>query len=404
MIIHGTGCCLIDYLYARVDFSSPAFAAARSRREGDGGLTPGKLVFAEEFERFMGQPYQKALETLTGGAKPDRSNLGGPSVVSLAHAAQMLSEQGFEVSFYGVSGTDDTAASIEMALQRLPFTSVHLKRKGGPSPRTDVLSDPAYDNGHGERTFINLVGAAGSFVPEDLPDDFFRADIVAFGGTALVPALQENLAGLLRRAKAEGALTFVNLVYDFRSELLHPGEKWRLGRNDDAYPYIDILVADREEALKTSGAESIPEAIAYFLNRGTGAVVVTEGARNIHLASQRPRSLSHITMPVCEGVNRELAEHPELRGDTTGCGDNFAGGLLASVAEQLAASGAATARDFDLREACIWANAAGGFTCFVIGGTYYEESPGEKRKRILPYVASYRKQLGKIHDTPEEPA
>lgn len=394
MIIHGTGCCLIDYLYAKVDFSSPAFTAARSRKEGDGGLSPGKLVFAEKFERFMGSPYDEALKALTGGVPADRSNLGGPSVVSLAHAAQMLTDPEYEVHFYGVCGNDGTSATIKTALKRLPFTSVQLKEKPGPTPRTDVLSDPTYDNGHGERTFINLIGAAASFGPQDLPDEFFKADIIAFGGTALVPALHEGLTSLLQRAKAEGSLTFVNLVYDFRSELRYPGAKWRLGEDDDAYSFIDILVADREEALKTSGASTIGEAITYFLDRGTGAVVVTEGARNIHLASRRPRTLSYRTMPVSERVNRELAEHPDRRGDTTGCGDNFAGGLLANVAEQLTSSGTGEKHDFDLQEACVWANAAGGFTCFVIGGTYYEASPGEKRKLILPYVASYREQRG----------
>jgi sugar/nucleoside kinase (ribokinase family) len=393
MIIHGTGCCLIDNLYARVDFSSPAFTEARSRKAGDGGLCPGRLVFAEEFERFMGKPYQQALEKITGGAVPDRSNLGGPSVVALAHAAQMLPRPAYEVGFYGVCGTDNTAKLIETALERLPFSTIGLTRKAGPSPRTDVLSDPTYDNGHGERTFINMIGSAAFFGPEDLPQDFFKAHIIAFGGTALVPPIHDALKDLLIRAKDGGALTFVNLVYDFRSELQHTNEKWKLGRHDDAYPYIDILVADREEALKTSGKSTIPDAIAYFLGRGTGAVVVTEGARHIHLASQRPRPLAYRTMPVCEAVNRELAEHPERRGDTTGCGDNFAGGLLANVAEQLNAAPAQGRQDYELEEACVWANAAGGFTCFVIGGTYYEQSPGEKRSRILPYVAAYRDQL-----------
>jgi len=393
MIIHGTGCCLIDYLYAKIDFSSPAFVAACYRKPGDGGLSPGRLVFAEEFERFIGKPYQQALETITGGVLPDRQNLGGPSVVSLAHTAQMLMNSEYEVSFYGVCGTDDTAKHIETSLNKLPFKSVHLVKKTGPSPRTDVLSDPTYDNGHGERTFINRLGTASFFGPEDLPDDFFNAHIIAFGGTALVPPIHDALTDLLQHSKNKGALTFVNLVYDFPSELCDPNTKWKLGRHDDAYQFIDILVADREEALKTSGKPTIPEAIDYFLKRGTGAVVITEGARNIHVASQRPQALSYKTMPVCEAVNRELAEHPERKGDTTGCGDNFAGGLLANVAEQLHASQYAHQYDYDLEEACIWANAAGGFTCFIIGGTYYEQSPGEKRSRILPYVKEYREQI-----------
>lgn len=396
MIIHGTGCCLIDYLYSNIDFSGAVFRAVQSRQEGDGGLTPGRLVFAEKFEHFIGKPYQQALETLTGGLPPDRFNLGGPAVVSLAHAAQMLIEPEHQVVFYGVCGNDKTASLIKDALSRLPFTAVHLKEKSGSTPRTDVLSDPTYDNGHGERTFINLLGVAAAFGPADLPEVFFKADIITFGGTALLPNLHNHLTELLIKAKQSGALTFVNLVYDFQSELQQPGKKWMLGNRDDAYPYIDILVADREEALKTSGTTTISDAIGYFLSRGTGAVIVTEGARQIHIGSSRPRSLPYQTMPVCEAVNQELAEHPERRGDTTGCGDNFAGGLLANVAEQIASSSQREKYDFDLEEACAWANAAGGFTCFVIGGTYYEQKRGEKRERILSYVSSYQKQLNKL--------
>ncbi|WP_304242064.1 carbohydrate kinase family protein [Gracilinema caldarium] len=393
MTIHGTGCCLIDYLYSNVDFFSPEFLSARSCQEGDGGLTPGKLIFAEEFERFMGKPYQQDLELLTKGVPPNRYNLGGPAVVSLAHTAQMLTDPKYQVVFYGVCGNDDTAILIKDAIARIPFKAVYLKEKPGQTPRTDVLSDPTYDNGHGERTFINLLGVAAFFIPDDLPEDFFNADIITFGGTALLPNMHNRLTELLKESKHRGSLTFVNLVYDFQNELQHPGKKWTIGNSDDAYPYIDILVADREEALKTSGTSTMSEAISYFLNRGTGAVVITEGAKQIHIGAIRPRNIPYRTMPVCEAVNQELIEHPERRGDTTGCGDNFAGGLLANVAEQLETSSLMKKQDYDLEEACVWANAAGGFTCFVIGGTYYENKRGEKRERILSYVSSYREQL-----------
>jgi sugar/nucleoside kinase (ribokinase family) len=96
-------------------------------------------------------------------------------------------------------------------------------------------------------------------------------------------------------------------------------------------------------------------------------------------------------MPVCEEVNRELAHFPERKGDTTGCGDNFAGGIIAGIAEQLSL---APKGKIDLREACIPGTAAGGFACFTVGGTFYETYPGEKRERLAPYIASYRKQIG----------
>ncbi|MDR0878578.1 MAG: carbohydrate kinase family protein, partial [Treponema sp.] len=84
MTIHGTGCCLADSLYPHVDFSAPAFQQALSRKAGDGGLTPGRLVFAEDFEKFMRKPYETALGEICGGVPVFSRNLGGPSSVSLA--------------------------------------------------------------------------------------------------------------------------------------------------------------------------------------------------------------------------------------------------------------------------------------------------------------------------------
>jgi sugar/nucleoside kinase (ribokinase family) len=271
MVIHGTGCCLIDFLYAREDFSGPPFRAASSRKPGDGGLSPGKLVFAEDFERFMGRPYEEALAFITGGKKP--------------------------------------------------------------------------------------------------------------------------LTDLLKKARALGAVTVVNLVYDYQSEQKRGNEKWKLGSRDDAYQYIDILIADREEALKTSGRPGAEEAANWFISRGTGAAVISDGARPVFLASGKGifLPLAGQTMEVCEAADRDWEQFPERRGDTTGCGDNFAGGIIAGTAEQMAL---VKPGRLDLRELCVQGITAGGFARFTLGGTFYESAPGEKRKLLEPYMADYRRQCG----------
>lgn len=391
MEIHGTGCCLMDFLYPAEDFSSPAFKAALSKKEGDGGLSPGRLVFAGDFERFTGRNYDAALAEITGGKVPGSSNLGGPSVVSLAHVAQILGD-GHHVRFYGSRGNDETGKLVEEALARLPFAEYKLTVKDGPTARTDVLSDPGYDEGHGERTFINLLGAAALFGSADLAPSFFDADIIAFGGTAIVPRLHEELTELLREARKRGAATVVNLVYDYRSEITAPERKWKLGREDDAYPYIDILISDRDEALKTSGRASPEEASAWFLERGVGAAIITGGKRPVHLAAGKGlfAPLEPETLPVCEEVNRELTLFPERRGDTTGCGDNFAGGIITGMAAQLETTKRGR---LDLREACVLGIVSGGFSCFTMGGTFYEKRPGEKQERLEPYIKAYRKQI-----------
>jgi hypothetical protein len=47
----------------------------------------------------------------------------------------------------------------------------------------------------------------------------------------------------------------------------------------------------------------------------------------------------------------------------------------------------------DLRECAVHGTVAGGFTCFSVGGAFYETFPGEKIKRMQPYIKAYRKQL-----------
>jgi len=62
IIISGTGCALADFLYTDIRFDSPAFMKYRSKRAGDGGLSPGKLVFTEGLEQFAGCPYPQILK------------------------------------------------------------------------------------------------------------------------------------------------------------------------------------------------------------------------------------------------------------------------------------------------------------------------------------------------------
>ena len=106
------GCSLADFLYADIDFNAPAFRKCASRRDGDGGLQPGKLVFADSLEKHMSEPYAGILKAITGGKAPDVKNLGGPAIVGAINAAQILAEKPVEFSFYGATGSDDCGKFI----------------------------------------------------------------------------------------------------------------------------------------------------------------------------------------------------------------------------------------------------------------------------------------------------
>ena len=390
------GCALADYLYTNIDFSAPDFQKYASKTAGDGGITPGKLVFASDLANFARQPITEILNEITHGAEPKAFNLGGPAIVAAVNAAQLLYGKAAEFDYYGAFGNDESADKLLALLRRLPVNLDNLQRKEGISPFTYVLSDAKYHNHKGERAFVNNVGTAELYSVSDIPEKFFNCDIAFYSATALVPAIHDNLRQLLARSKANGALNVVATVFDFRNEKRNPDAPWPLGDSVGSYPLIDLLLMDYDEASRLSGQDNFDAVCNFFINSGVGAFVITHGAHEFFVWSGgklfQPISLR--PLPVCAAVDLELERHPELRGDTTGCGDNFAGGFLGSLVDQLLSG--KQPGEFDLYEASAWGSASGGFACFCIGGTYFEGKSGEKQSKVMPFVAAYRRQLSEI--------
>lgn len=389
IIISGVGCCLVDHLYNNISFTSKSFGANLSKEIGDGGLNPGRLVFKEEFEGFTGKDFDFALNEITGGRIPDKINIGGPSIVALIHAAQMAVGMNCEFKFYGCGGKDENGCFLKSSLGKTPVNIDNYRLDGLVTPSTVVLSDPKYDHGHGERIFINTIGAAEDYSPEDLDESFFASNMVVFGGTALVPTIHDHLTELLKKAKSNGCITIVNTVFDFRNEKLNPGQKWPLGNSDESYQNIDLLIADREEALHLSGETTTEASIRFFLDKQVSALIITNGSSPVSVYSdgQFFESLALIQLPVSKKIVEELKYNKN--GDTTGCGDNFVGGVVASIVDQLLAG----VQHPNLQEACCLGIVSGGFACFYMGGTWFEHKSGEKRVKIAPYYESYTKQI-----------
>lgn len=390
LTISGAGCSLIDNLYNNLDFQSDIFRNFLSKKKGDGGLTPGHLVFTEEFEKFARCGMSEVLYRLIGNRPPDAYNIGGPCVVALINAAQLTWNINTQVNFYGARGDDIDGKHLSELLSKTPVNISKYKIANKPTPYTIVLSDPGYDNGHGERIFINNIGAAWDFTPENLDNEFFSSDIVVFGATALVPNLHDNLTTLLKKAKQAGCITVVNTVYDFRNEKINPDKKWPLGESDESYKYIDLLITDHEEALRLSGTDNLDSASDFFIKNKTGSFAITHGINPVLIFSSGNlfHSQQKLKLPVSRMVITKLKKYPDLAGDTTGCGDNFAGGMIASLAMQLQTNSASSP---DIIQAARWGIASGGFACFYIGGTWFENKNGEKFQKILPIYNNLEK-------------
>lgn len=394
IIISGTGCALADFLYSQLSFNKSNFTKYLSVTIGDGGLSPGKLVFTEELEKFSGKRYQEILKEIIGERSPDAFNVGGPSLVSLIHAAQLLNTGGYKVNFFGIARTDEIAGKILAIVHQTPVNiENYMMIDSGATPFTDVFSDPTFDNGHGERTFINNIGAAWAYSPDMLTDRFFKSHITCFGGTALVPHIHDNLTDLLSKAKKNDCITLVNTVFDFRNEKINPGKPWPLGRSDESFPLIDVLIMDCEEAVKISGQRNIEEAATFFTSSGVSSFIITNGANNIFFWSDGRlfEKTNLAQLPVSEKVTEDLKSNHGIKGDTTGCGDNFVGGIIASLAWQLRNK---SKGQFNLIDAVSWGVASGGFSCYTIGGTYLEKIKGEKLEKVGLVYNAYLKQIG----------
>jgi sugar/nucleoside kinase (ribokinase family) len=391
IVISGTGCALADYLYTGIKFNSTQFTSYHSRQPGDGGLCPGKLVFTEDLEVFSSKPYAEIFTDLTEGRNPNTVNIGGPGLVSLINTSQLLDPQEFKVCYYGGTGRDATAEYMFDLLTKTPLDiSNYHKISEKFTPFTHVLSDPTYDNNHGERTFINNIGAAWDYTPDYLDDEFFKSDIVCFGGTALVPQIHDRLTELVTKAKYRGCLVVVNTVFDFRNEGKNPGMPWPLGNTIESLKHIDLLIMDCEEAIRISGCRTIDSAADFFARSEVASFIITNGTRNILAGSNGDlfSGKGRMELPVSQKVTETLKQNPALQGDTTGCGDNFAGGAIASLAWQLKTR---EKGDFDFMDTIAWATASGGFACFYVGGTYIELSPGEKHTKISELVEDYKR-------------
>ena len=358
--------------------------------DGDGGFSPGKLVFTDDFEHFCRKRFTDVLPEITGGRQPDKNNLGGPSIVALIHAAQMLAERA-EVRFYGALGNDETGSKILSIIEHTPVKPAKIITSKKDSPYTYVLSDPTFNKGHGERTFINNIGAAHDIHPHHLDDDFFHADIVVFGGTALVPNLHDHLPDLLRKGKERNCITIVNTVYDFRNEKKSAGKPWHLGSRDDSFRFTDLLIMDWEEAQRISGTATAGEAIDFFTRKGVASFIITNGPEPVWLYADGSlfTRTAPMQMPVSQRILNEIRTGNMTGGDTTGCGDNFAGGVIAALADQLSEKQKGT---LDLQQACAWGIVAGGYTCSYLGGTFLEQHTGEKYNLLLPYFREYIEQ------------
>jgi sugar/nucleoside kinase (ribokinase family) len=381
--IHGTGFGLADLIHSPSDFESARYVPYRM----PGGMAMGTVAFVDDLAERSGRSRSEVIADLE--ATETAFAAGGPGLVSMVLAAQLLRPVRVPVTYYGLSGDDSAASRIRTVLARTPLDMTCYRQRGGITPVTHVFSDPRAGGGDGDRCFVHAPGV--SMDPALLGESFFQATFNVYAGTALMPRVHAELPKLLAKSHRRGALTVAGPVFDAYAE--REGRPWNFG--EGAWEHLDLLVADEYEAERLSGARGAAAAVDALMSRGLTTAVVTRGAGPVYY-----RSIGGL-FGKCEGEApadqaltqraRDRSAHP---GDTTGAGDNFLGALMAAFMFQILSD------DFfpkgevhldrelfhmiplHLRKAVDFAVLAGGLACLQFGGVRLEHVIGERLAEI----------------------
>jgi sugar/nucleoside kinase (ribokinase family) len=255
--------------------------------------------------------------------------VGGSAAITAVAAARL----GLRVALVAAVGADAAGDFMlaELAREGVDCSAV-VVRPAAPTAMTVALS-------RGEdRAILTAVGAAATLTAGDVPAELLRRarHVHASSYFLLEDSLGAGLAGLFAAARAAGATTSLDTNWD-------PAGRWGDDRLRAAMREADLLLPNEAEALRLSGRDSLPEAVAE-LGGGGSRLVIKLGARGARCA---------------DGARQYQVQPPALRPvDTTGAGDCFNAGLLAGLA-----------RGLDLPQAAALGCAVGAASTQAAGGT-----------------------------------
>jgi sugar/nucleoside kinase (ribokinase family) len=220
---------------------------------------------------------------------------------SAGGTALVLAKLGAKVRSAGAIGTDAAGDMLLALLERDGVDTGLLVRRDDVQTSASVL--PIRPSG--ERPAFHVVGANGTFTPDDLPDDEIEAAThLHLGGPEFMGG--EAAAPLLARAREHGVVT--------SADVLAPGEPGLLDWIGPALGELDYFLPNDDQVLALTGADDLEAGCRALLDRGVGCVAATCGADGALL--------------VDEDGARQIAAFEIEAVDTTGCGDAFSAGFL----------------------------------------------------------------------------
>jgi sugar/nucleoside kinase (ribokinase family) len=205
-------------------------------------------------------------------------------------------------------GDDPAGAAIVAEFDALGVSHGDLVIQGETSGVVVVLVDSS-----GERTMFPDKGANSRLTVTDLPDlGAFQAVYIS-GYALLNPLARDGVLEMIEKIKADGLPIYfdpasVGAMKDVTDKELH---NW--------FSMMDVLFVNEEESIYLTGSVEIERALDYLLDFSQ-VVVIKRGSAG---AIAKARGFDSISLPAVAATVI----------DTTGAGDSFAAGFIASYSK-----------------------------------------------------------------------
>jgi sugar/nucleoside kinase (ribokinase family) len=205
-------------------------------------------------------------------------------------------------------GDDPAGAAIVAEFDALGVSHGDLVIPGETSGVVVVLVDSS-----GERTMFPDKGANSRLTVTDLPDLAEFQAVYISGYALLNPLARDGVLAMIEKIKADGLPIYfdpasVGAMKDVADKELH---NW--------FSMMDVLFLNEEESIYLTGSVDIERALDYLLDFSQ-VVVIKRGSAG---AIAKARGFDSISLPAVAATVI----------DTTGAGDSFAAGFIASFSK-----------------------------------------------------------------------
>jgi sugar/nucleoside kinase (ribokinase family) len=205
-------------------------------------------------------------------------------------------------------GDDPAGAAIVAEFDALGVSHGDLVIPGETSGVVVVLVDSS-----GERTMFPDKGANSRLTVTDLPDLAEFQAVYISGYALLNPLARDGVLAMIEKIKADGLPIYfdpasVGAMKDVADKELH---NW--------FSMMDVLFLNEEESIYLTGSVDIERALDYLLDFSQ-VVVIKRGSAG---AIAKTRGFDSISLPAVAATVV----------DTTGAGDSFAAGFIASFSK-----------------------------------------------------------------------